>query len=205
MGAGYAAVVVWTFLPIAALLTIAPGPATAMVVRNALRAGWRPAVLTVAGNELGVVVWALLSVLGISALVAASEVAYLALKLVGAGVLIWIGVQSLRRSAEPVEARATSARPFRDGVVTSLSNPKLAVFFVALFPQFIDAGAPVLPATLLMAAMLAIFDFAWYTALAVMVSRARQSFVRSRVGRWVERTTGAILIALGVRVAIEQR
>ena len=56
-----------------------------------------------------------------------------------------------------------------------------------------------------MAAMLAIFDFAWYTALAVMVSRARQSFVRSRVGRWVERTTGAILIALGVRVAIEQR
>jgi threonine/homoserine/homoserine lactone efflux protein len=176
MGAGYAAVVVWTFLPIAALLTIAPGPATAMVVRNALRAGWRPAVLTVAGNELGVVVWALLSVLGISALVAASEVAYLALKLVGAGVLIWIGVQSLRRSAEPVEARATSARPFRDGVVTSLSNPKLAVF-----------------------------DFAWYTALAVMVSRAGQSFVRSRVGRWVERTTGAILIALGVRVAIDQR
>ena len=90
-------------------------------------------------------------------------------------------------------------------MVTSLSNPKLAVFFVALFPQFIDAGAPVLPATLLMAAMLAIFDFAWYTALAVMVSRARQSFVRSRFGRWVERTTGAILIALGVRVAIEQR
>jgi threonine/homoserine/homoserine lactone efflux protein len=63
----------------------------------------------------------------------------------------------------------------------------------------------VLPATLLMAAMLAILDFAWYTALAVMVSRARQSVVRSRVGRWVERTTGAILIALGVRVAIEQR
>jgi threonine/homoserine/homoserine lactone efflux protein len=205
MGAGYAAAVVWTFLPIAVLLTIAPGPATAMVVRNALRDGWRSALLTVAGNEVGVVVWALLSVLGISALVAASEVAYLALKLVGACVLIWIGVQSLRRSGEPVEARASSTRPFRDGVVTSLSNPKLAVFFVALFPQFIDAGAPVLPATLLMAAMLAIFDFAWYTALAVAVSRARESFVRSRVGRWVERTTGAILIALGVRVAIEQR
>ena len=79
---------------------------------------------------------------------------------------------------EPVEERASSTRPFRDGVVTSLSNPKLAVFFVALFPQFIDAGAPVLPATLLMAAMLAIFDFAWYTALAVMVSRARQSFAQ---------------------------
>jgi threonine/homoserine/homoserine lactone efflux protein len=159
MGAGYAAAVVWTFLPIAVLLTLAPGPATAMVVRNALRDGWRAAFLTVAGNEVGVVTWALLSVLGISALVAASEVAYVALKLVGACVLIWIGVQSLRRSGEPAEARRSSTRPFRD----------------------------------------------WYTSLAVMVSRARQTFVRSRVGRWVERTTGAILIALGVRVAIEQR
>jgi threonine/homoserine/homoserine lactone efflux protein len=205
MGGGYAARVVWTFLPIAALLTIAPGPATAMVVRNALRSGWRPAVLTVAGNEVGVVAWALLSVLGISALVAASEVAYLALKLVGAGVLIWIGIQTLRHSGKPVEARPASARPFRDGVLTSLTNPKLAVFFVALFPQFVDAGSPVLAATLLMAAMVAIFDFAWYTALAVMVSRARQSFVRSRLARWLERTTGAVLVALGARVALEQR
>ena len=196
---------VWTFLPIAVLLTLAPGPATAMVVRNALRAGWRPAVLTVAGNEVGVVVWALLSVLGISALVAASEVAYLTLKLVGAAVLVWIGVQTLRHSGRPVEARAASARPFRDGVLTSMTNPKLAVFFVALFPQFVDAGAPVLPATLLMAALLAAFDFVWYTALAVGVSRARESFVRSRVARWIERTTGAVLVALGARVAIEQR
>jgi threonine/homoserine/homoserine lactone efflux protein len=196
--------VVWTFLPIAALLTVAPGPATAMVVRNALRDGWRSAVLTVAGNEIGVVTWALLSVLGISALVAASEVAYLVLKLVGAGVLIWIGVQSLRRAGEAVEARPISARPFRDGVLTSLTNPKLAVFFVALFPQFVGDRAAVLPTTLLMAAMLVIFDFAWYTSLAVMVSRARQGFMRTRLARWMERTTGAILIALGARVAIER-
>jgi threonine/homoserine/homoserine lactone efflux protein len=197
--------VVWTFLPIAVLLTLAPGPATAMVVRNALRAGWRSGVLTVAGNEVGVVVWALLSVLGISALVAASEAAYLTLKLVGAGVLIWIGVQTLRHSGRPLEAPASSARPFRDGVLTSMTNPKLAVFFVALFPQFIESGKAVLPATLLMAAMLALFDFVWYTALAVGVSRARQSFVRSRMARWIERTTGAVLVALGARVALEQR
>jgi threonine/homoserine/homoserine lactone efflux protein len=196
---------VWTFLPIAVLLSLAPGPATAMVVRNALRDGWRSAFLTVVGNELGVVIWALLSVLGISALVAASEVAYLTLKLVGACVLIWIGVQYLRGGGEPAEAPSSSARPFRDGVLTSLSNPKLAVFFVALFPQFVDAGAPVLPATLLMAAMLAVFDFAWYTALAVMVSRAREGFMRSRLARWLERTMGAVLIALGARVALDHR
>ena len=192
----------WTFLPIAALLTVTPGPGTAMVVRSALRDGWRSGVLTVAGNSIGVVAWALLSVLGISALVAASEVAFMALKLVGAGVLVWLGVQSLRGAGhgEPVGERR--GRAFRDGLVTSLANPKLAVFFIALFPQFIEGGAGVLSTTLLMAGLIVTFDFAWYTSLAVVVSRAKRRVVRSR---WLERTTGAVLIALGVRVAIEQR
>jgi len=191
-------------VPIAALLTLAPGPGTAMVVRSSLRDGWRSGVLTVVGNELGVVVWALLSVLGVSALVAASEAAFVTLKLIGAAALIWLGVQSLRGSpaAELADVRGGA---FRAGLITSVANPKLAVFFVALFPQFVEPGRSVLATTLLMATLLVIFDFAWYTSLAVMVSRARQTFVRSRVGRWVERTTGAILIALGVRVAIEQR
>ena len=194
----------WTFLPIAVVVTITPGPGTAMVVRSALRSGWRAGVLTVAGNSIGVVAWGLLSVLGISALVAASEVAFLALKLVGAGVLIWLGLQSLRGAGEPVEAPGASGRPFRDGLVTSLANPKLAVFFVALFPQFLDGGAAVLPTTLLMAAMIVTLDFAWYTSLAVMVSRAKEGFMRTRVARWTERITGSVLIALGARVAIER-
>lgn len=194
----------WTFLPIAVVLTITPGPGTAMVVRSALRSGWRAGVLTVVGDSIGVVAWALLSALGISALVAASEVAFLALKLVGAGVLIWLGVQSLRGAGEPVETPAASARPFRDGLITSLANPKLAVFFVALFPQFLDGGAAVLPTTLLMAAMIVTLEFAWYTSLAVMVSRAKEGFMRTRVARWTERITGSVLIALGARVAIER-
>jgi threonine/homoserine/homoserine lactone efflux protein len=196
--------VLWTFLPIAVVVTITPGPGTAMVVRSALRSGWRSGVLTVAGNSVGVVAWGLLSVLGISALVAASEVAFLALKLVGAGVLIWLGVQSLRGSGDAVDAPRASARPFRDGLVTSVANPKLAVFFVALFPQFLDDGGAVLPTTLLMAGMIVTFDFVWYTSLAVMVSRAKQGFMRTRVARWTERITGSVLVALGARVALER-
>jgi threonine/homoserine/homoserine lactone efflux protein len=196
--------VLWTFVPIAALLSVVPGPGTAMVVRSSLRAGWRAGVLTVAGNEVGVVAWALLSLLGVSALVAASELAFLVLKVTGAGVLIWLGVQSLRGAGQPVEARA-SGHAFRDGLMTSLANPKLAVFFVALFPQFVDPGASVLAVTLLMAGLIVAFDFAWYTSLAVLVSRAKTGVMRSRVGRWLERTTGTVLIALGARVAIEQR
>jgi threonine/homoserine/homoserine lactone efflux protein len=195
----------WTFLPIAALMTITPGPATAMVVRSALRAGWRSAVLTIAGNSIGVVAWALLSVLGISALVAASEVAFMALKLAGAAVLVWLGVQTLRRRETSQVADRAGRGAFRDGLITSLANPKLAVFFVALFPQFLGDRGAVLPTALLMAVLIVIFDFAWYTSLAVMVSRARAGFERSRLARWCERAMGAVLIGLGARMAIEQR
>jgi threonine/homoserine/homoserine lactone efflux protein len=196
--------VLWTFIPIAALLTITPGAGTAMVVRSALRGGWRTAVLTIVGNSVGVVLWAALSVLGISALVAASEVAFLALKITGAVVLVGLGLQSLLRAGERPSHRPRH-RAFRDGLLASLTNPKLAVFFVALFPQFVDDRGAVLPATLLMATLIVAFDVAWYMGLAVAVSRAKREVMRSRVAAWVERTTGAVLIGLGVRVAFEQR
>src|SRR5262245_35401963 len=151
----------WAFLPIAGLVTITPGAGTANVIRSALRGGWRSGVLTIAGNSLGVVVWGLLSVLGISALVAASEVAFLVLKITGAGILVWLGVQSLRHAGRVVEAAPRApGRAFRDGLVTSLANPKLAIFFVALFPQFVGDRGSVLPTTLLMIALIVLFDFA---------------------------------------------
>jgi threonine/homoserine/homoserine lactone efflux protein len=199
---------VWAFVPVAIVVTLTPGAATAMIVRNALRGGSRAGVLTIAGNSIGVVAWALLSVLGISALVAASEAAFVALKVTGAVVLVWMGVQSLRRSRAGAAAEATEprpARPLRDGLITSLANPKLAVFFAALFPQFVGDRASVLPTTLAMAALIVAFDLVWYTTLAVAVSRAKQAVLRTRVVRWMERVTGAVLLGLGVRVALEGR
>jgi threonine/homoserine/homoserine lactone efflux protein len=196
--------VVWAFVPIAALLTIVPGAATAMVVRSSMRGGWRAGVATIAGNEIGVVAWALLSVLGISALVAASEVAFVVLKVTGAAVLVWLGIQSWRGSHTAVADRPTR-RPLRDGIVTSLANPKLAVFFVALFPQFVDPGASVLWPTLFMATLVVVFDFVWYTALAVITSRAKEGFTQTRLARRLEQVMGTVLIALGVRVVLEQR
>lgn len=202
----------WAFVPIAVLVTITPGAATAMIVRNALRGGWRAGVMTIVGNSIGVVAWALLSVLGISALVAASEAAFVALKVTGAVVLIWLGIQSLRRARAgeaspnaPAREAWEAPRALRDGLVTSLANPKLAVFFVALFPQFVDDRTGVLPTTLAMAALIVAFDTVWYGFLAFAVSRAKQAFVRSRLAQWTERITGAVLIALGLRVALEQR
>ena len=197
----------WAFLPIAALVTITPGPATATVMRSALRGGVRGAVATILGNSAGVLAWAALSALGISALVAASEVAFAVLKITGAAVLVYLGVRSLIGRGEDGMPLAPPDRrtAFRDGLATSLANPKLAVFFVALFPQFVADGSPVLPAALAMAGMIVVLDLAWYTSLAVVVDRSRRALTGSRLVRRLEQLMGAVLIGLGVRVALDQR
>jgi threonine/homoserine/homoserine lactone efflux protein len=195
------------FAPVAALLTVTPGAATALVVRSAASGGRRRALATTVGNSLGVLAWGCFAAMGIAAVVATSAEAFTAVKLVGAVVLVVLGLQSLRGHRTPADAGPAPARgaPLRDGLVTSLANPKLAVFFVALFPQFVPAGVPVLPSALLMAAMVVAFDLVWYSALAYLVARARRAFVE---GPWlarVQRLTGAVLVGLGVRLAFERR
>jgi len=194
------------FVPVAALLTITPGAATAMVVRSAVRGGQRRALRTTIGNSIGVLIWACFAAVGIAAVVAASAEAFTAIKLAGAVVLLILGVQSLRgRRAEQTLSAPPGGAPLRDGLLTSLANPKLAVFFAALFPQFVPDGASVLLSALLMAAMIVTFDLVWYSTLAYLVARARRAFVE---GPWLaraERVTGAVLVGLGVRLALERR
>jgi threonine/homoserine/homoserine lactone efflux protein len=152
-----------------------------------------------------------LSAAGVSALIAASEIAFAALKIIGAVVLLGVGIQSLRRSRHdtqpPRDARRLRSRrrPFRDGLITSLSNPKLAVFFVALFPQFVGHRNTALPTTLQMAALIVVFDLAWYSTLAAIATRARRKFDQTRMARRLERLSGTILIGLGIRIATEHR
>ena len=190
-------------LGVAVLLSLLPGPATALVVRSAAVHGRRSAFLTVLGNSTGILFWAVASVLGISALVAASETAFWVLKVVGAVVLVYLGVSALRGAKAVNEGEPGFARSsYVTGLVTSGANPKLAVFFIALLPQFVPAGAPVLPWTLAMAAILISVDLVYFTALAWAVTRAKRALVGS--GR-IERVTGAVMIALGLRVALESR
>ena len=194
------------FAPVAVLLTVTPGAATALVVRSAVRGGRRRALATTVGNSLGVLAWGCFAAMGVAAVVATSAEAFTAIKLVGAIVLVVLGLQSLRGHREdPARPAPARGAPLRDGLVTSLANPKLAVFFVALFPQFVPDGAPVLPSALLMAAMVVSFDLVWYSALAYLVARARRAFVD---GPWLaraQRFTGAVLVGLGVRLAFERR
>jgi threonine/homoserine/homoserine lactone efflux protein len=201
-----------TFVPVAGLLSLTPGVATALVVRNALRGGRRHAFWTTSGNAVGVLAWGCCAALGIAAIVATSAAAFNAIKLAGAVVLVVMGVRSLAGSgalAAPLQPMPPAAvcdqAAVRDGLLTSLANPKLAVFFVALFPQFVPRGTPVLPAAVGMVCVIVTFDLMWYSLLAALVSRARRQFIEGRWARRVERVTGAVLIGLGIRLALERR
>jgi threonine/homoserine/homoserine lactone efflux protein len=194
------------FVPLAALLAVTPGPATALVVGTAARGGRRRAFVAMAGNASGLAAWALASTLGISALVAASEGAFAALRLSGAVVLVVLGIRALRgaRRPEPVAVMgAPSGGALRDGLVTALANPKVALFYVVLVPQFVPDRAPVLPATLALASVQIAFGFAWYAVLVVLVARLREGYARRRAR--IEAATGIALIAFGLALTAERR
>lgn len=202
------------FLAIAFLVTITPGPGTATVLRVAARDGRAAARATILGNSAGVLTWGVLSAVGVSSLILASQVAYDVLRVGGATVLVVLGARSLlarhraggghARQGEDVRGERRRGAGWRAGLVTSVSNPKLAVFFVALFPQFLTRGSPVLPYALAMAATVVALDIVWFSALAYAVDRAR-TMLRPRVQRVMERVTGAVMIGLGIRLAIESR
>ncbi|MDX6666184.1 MAG: hypothetical protein QOG68_2390, partial [Solirubrobacteraceae bacterium] len=190
------------FLLVSLMVVFTPGPATALVIRNAMRGGTHAAWATTAGNSTGIFLWAAASVLGISALVAASEAAFATLKIVGAIVLVALGVQAWRRARLGLPFDAAAPAPvrshYRSGLLTSFANPKLAVFFLALFPQFVGHGQPVLPATVLMASIIVVMDLVWFTVLALIVARAQRAFVERGWARRMEAVTGTVLVALGV-------
>ena len=193
------------FLPFAAFLAVLPGPATAMVIQSAAHGGRPRAMRATAGDAAGLALWAVASMLGVSALLVASEVAFTTLKVFGAIVLIAYGVAAIRAARRGEAAHAPRARKgaFRMGLMTALTNPKVGLFYVALLPQFVPAGTPVPPATPLLAGIQISLSMAWYFVLASAVGRAREAFVRHRAH--LQAATGTLMIAFGLKVLADQR
>ena len=196
------------FFAISALVIVTPGPDTALTIRNALLGGRRGGVGTAVGVATGQVCWALATSVGIAALVSASRPAFLALRLVGAAYLVYLGAGSLLaawRGHDPVPGmypvRARYARPVRQGLFSNLSNPKMAVFFTSLLPQFGHSFGALLALGLVFSCM----TLAWLTAYGIAVARAGDFLRRGWVRRALDVFTGAVLVALGVRLATERR
>ncbi|WP_040796213.1 LysE family translocator [Nocardia higoensis] len=200
-----------SFAVAAVLLVVLPGPDTLVVVRGLVRGGRREGLLTSAGVLCGLLVWIAAAVLGLSALLQASEIGYEALKLVGGCYLIWVGVQSLRsllttapQLTDPVGSPAPSrSGGFGAGFLTDILNPKIGVLFISLLPGFVPDGYPVAWTTfglgLFYVALTAI-----YCATLVIASGTIAGWMQTpRIRRRIDGLTGLVLVGFGVRLATE--
>lgn len=202
---------VLAFVGAAFLIAMVPGPSTAVILRRAVVTGRRSGLVTVLGNETGILVWGLAAAFGLSALLLASRIAYDGLRIVGAGVLIWMGARALwqarRGTASDAQPAAPAAVPHRraywQGLVTNVANPKAGVFAISFLPQFVPHGAPVLPWLVAFSVLWAAVDLLWYLPLVWLAGRVRGVFQRVGVRRRLEQVSGAVLVALGVRLAVE--
>jgi threonine/homoserine/homoserine lactone efflux protein len=190
-----------TFLLVALVVIVTPGQDTALTIRNTLLGGRRHGVLTAAGVASGQLVWVVATSVGLAALVVASEPAFVALRIVGASYLVWLGVRSLWSAWRGVRAPQHEVRrrrtPFRQGVLSNLGNPKMAVFFTSLLPQFAWSFAGLLAHGL----VFCVLTLAWLSFVARVGSALRRPALR----RVVDAVTGAVLVALGLRLAGERR
>jgi len=192
------------FLALSAIVVVTPGVDMALVTKNALLHGRRAARATALGVNLGIFIWTLAAALGLAAVIAASAVAFTAIKLAGAAYLVYLGVRTLLGSHEPV-AVAPRGNAFRQGLASNLLNPKIAVFFTSLLPQFVDAQHAQPQDLLLLGVLFNCLGVIWLLAYASLAARGRDLLARPRVKRALDRVSGVALVGLGVRLAFERR
>jgi len=197
------------FLAVSAIMIVTPGPDTALTIRNTLMGGRRAGLFSALGVSAGQALWTIATATGIAALLAASEPAFLAVKIVGSAYLIWLGLQALAAAVRgrPRKVATVERRPLggpkalRQGLLNNLGNPKMAAFFPSLLLQFAHSFS----ALLALGFVFCLLTLAWLTAYAVAVARVGDFFSRSWVKRAIEAVTGAVLVALGLRLATERR
>ena len=205
------------FLIACTAVAAVPGQSTALIIRQSIRGGKRAGIATVLGNETGVFVWGCAAAFGFTALLAASRIAYDGMRIVGACVLLWFGIQSLRAARrmkreeavqapdEPDEDHRTKGAwwSYRAGLFTNLANPKAAVFAMSFLPQFVPAHAPKLPAMVLLAALWACYEVFYYSLYVWSVQRMRAFFSRRKVRRRMEQISGTVMLGLAARMVVE--
>lgn len=203
------------FAVVAGLLTMTPGIDTALVLRASVTRGTAAAYATVLGICVGVLAWGVAAAVGITALLTASRLAYDALRLAGAGYLLWLGVRLLWNARTGHASDGASSPPaalgpeslwasFRRGLLTNLLNPKIGVFYLAVLPQFLPHGDPVLAAGLTLALVHVVEGLLWFSLLIWGTHLLRAWLQRPAVGRWMDRITGGVLVGFGLKVALTQ-
>lgn len=196
----------------AGLLTITPGLDTALVLRTAAAEGWRRASAVAVGIGLGCLAWGAAAAFGAGALLVASHAAYTILKWAGAAYLVWLGVNLLRKPRASFDTGAGAAPPqgglsaaLAKGFWNNLLNPKVGVFYVSFLPQFIPANANPAAFGLLLAAIHVALGLVWSGGLILATAPIAKALRRPGVVKWLDRVTGGVFVAFGVRIALERR
>jgi threonine/homoserine/homoserine lactone efflux protein len=191
------------FVLLAAVVICTPGPDTALTIRNTLLGGRANGLRTAQGVAVGQALWTLAASAGIAALVAASQPVFTAVRIAGAAYLVWLGLQALAaavRGRRHEERLRGSAAGFRQGLLSNLANPKMAVFFTSLLPQFGTGFGELLALGLVFSTM----TLVWLSAYAFAIARTKRFLVRGRVRRVLDAVTAFTLVAFGVRLAAER-
>jgi threonine/homoserine/homoserine lactone efflux protein len=209
-----------TFLGLAVVVIVTPGPDTALTIRNTIAGGRAAGLGTGLGVASGQAIWTLATAAGVAALLVASEPAFLALKYAGAAYLVFLGLQTLagavrprpRHAPEPStpiptvrRARLAVRTAWRQGMVSDLANPKMAVFYTSLLPQFTPADGPAFPVLVGLGVVFSVMTFSWLALYATAVDRLSDILSRTGVRRAIDTAMGAVLVALGGRLALEKR
>jgi threonine/homoserine/homoserine lactone efflux protein len=203
------------FLGVSAIVIMTPGPDTAVTVRNTLLGGRLAGILTALGISAGQAIWGLATSFGVVALLVASEFLFQAVKYAGAAYLIYLGLHALIGAWRGTGNGATVARSgavrlkpgkaFLQGLMSDLGNPKMAMFFASLLPQFASPGEGLFAALMSLSLVFSLMTFLWLTVYALVIAKAGEVLRRPTIRRWIETVTGTLLVALGLRIAAEQR
>jgi threonine/homoserine/homoserine lactone efflux protein len=203
----------WLFIVSGLLLNVTPGPDTAYIVGRSVQFGWRGGAVATLGISSGCLVHVFAAAIGLSALLRASAAAFTMLKLAGAAYLCFIGLTMLlsrvpkTRAEIPVPAAPASLRQvFWQGSLTNVLNPKVALFFLAFLPQFVDADSSHKAlAFILLGTIFILNGTLWCLGVAVLAAETAGRIAQSgSVGRWINRVLGGLFVYLGIRIALFQ-
>jgi threonine/homoserine/homoserine lactone efflux protein len=203
------------FIAAAGLLTITPGVDTAMVLRTSTSCGPRDGAAASAGICLGLLVWGMSAAFGLTALLAASTLAFNLLKWAGAAYLVYLGVKlisrpraSLTADRTPIDAPAHgkgNKGAFYRGFLSNILNPKVGVFYVTFLPQFIPQGVNVAGFSLMLAGIHVLITLAWFSLLIALTVPLGRFLAKPKVVRNLDRLTGCVFVGFGLRLAAARR
>ena len=207
----------WThiasFAFVAALLVMSPGPNGVLIAKTVPTSGRLAGFANIAGFVSAFYLHGALSILGISVILVQSAQAFLIVKLLGAAYLCWLGLKALRDAfrgipltprAQPAGRRRTLLVAFAEGFMTNALNPKVAMFYLAAFPQFIPADGNSASSALLLVVIHSALNVVWFSAMVLLVTRLKSVASSGAVQRWLKGLTGAVFLAFGARLATSQ-